>query len=63
MDRDFLDKTIEFWQPYTEDKITLEDAREIIQNTVALFKFLHELDLELNGNNQIKKRSTNNILD
>ena len=63
MDRDFLDKTIEFWQPYTKEKLTREDAREIIQNAVALFKFLHELDLELNGNKTIKKRSRNNIVD
>ena len=63
MDRDFLDETIEFWQPYTKEKLTREDAREIIQNTVALFKFLHELDRELNGNKRAKKRLKKNKVD
>lgn len=41
-----IKETIEHWQPYSKEKLTEEDAREIIENTVALFDLLNELDRE-----------------
>lgn len=37
-------ETLEFWQPRTSRKLTEEDARQIIQNTVGFFRVLHEWD-------------------
>lgn len=42
--KEFLEKTIEVWQPYSPTFLTLEDAEEIIDNMTGLFKFLIELD-------------------
>jgi len=39
-----LEKTIQFWQPCSQEKLTLEDAREIIQNTTNLIYLLDKLD-------------------
>jgi hypothetical protein len=36
----FLMKTLEFWQKRTERKLTLEDAREIIENACSFFETL-----------------------
>ena len=44
MNRDFLRKTIEVWQPLSEKRLTEEDAREIVENVTGLFSFLIELD-------------------
>ena len=44
MNRDFLRKTIEVWQPLSEKRLTEEDAREIVENMTGLFSFLIELD-------------------
>jgi len=38
--KDFLERTIEVWQPYFPDPLSLKDAREIIDNMTALFNFL-----------------------
>ncbi len=43
-----IKKTIEHWQPYSKEKLTEEDAREIIENTVAFFDLLNGLDIEQN---------------
>ena len=42
--KEFLEKTIKVWQPYTKAPLTLEDAREITENTVHYFKLLAEAD-------------------
>ena len=42
--KEFLKKTIEIWQPYSEAPLTLEDAREITDNMVDLYSFLFELE-------------------
>ena len=42
--KEFLDKIIKVWQPYTPTPLTSEDAREIAENMTELFKFLFELD-------------------
>jgi len=48
--KEMIQDTIEHWQSYSKEKLTEEDAREIIKNTVALFDLLNELDIE-----QVKK--------
>lgn len=40
---EFLDKTIAYWQPFYEQPLTREDAREIIQNACDLFDLLNEI--------------------
>ena len=40
----FLEKTIQIWQPHSDKKLTLEDAREIAENMTGLFSFLLELE-------------------
>lgn len=42
--KEFLDKTIKVWQPYSHTLLSLEDAEEIIDNMTGLFEFLIELD-------------------
>ena len=41
--RQFLEKTIRVWQPYSPDPLTLEDAREIAENVTGIFCLLAEL--------------------
>jgi len=38
--REFLEKTIQVWQPYFPAPLSLNDAREITENMTALFNFL-----------------------
>ena len=42
--KEFLEKTIKVWQPYSSVTLTLEDAREITENMTELFSFLLELE-------------------
>lgn len=42
--KEFIQKTIDVWQPYSKNNLTEEDAREIADNMVNLFEFLVELD-------------------
>jgi len=44
MNREFLRRTIEVWQPLSEEKLNEEDAREIVENMTGLFSFLLELE-------------------
>ena len=44
--KEFIQKTINVWQPYSKERLVEEDAREIIENTVALFDLLDKLDRE-----------------
>jgi len=48
---EFIQKTIGVWQPYSKDKLTSDDAKEIADNMTALFLFLDELD-----KNQLAKK-------
>ncbi len=41
---DFLDYTIEVFQPHAKRKLTREDAREITNNVVGLFRLLAKWD-------------------
>jgi len=38
--KEFLNKTIQVWQPYSSTPLSLNDAREITENMTALFNFL-----------------------
>lgn len=38
--KEFLEKTIKVWQPYSPTPLSLNDAREITENMTALFSFL-----------------------
>jgi len=38
--KEFLNKTIEVWQPYSPAPLSLNDALEITENMTALFNFL-----------------------
>jgi hypothetical protein len=39
---DYLDQTIEVWQPYKEQPLTREDAREIAHNVIGFFHVLRQ---------------------
>ena len=41
---EFLQRTIKFWQPRYGSPLTLEDAREIAESMVGLFRLLDKLD-------------------
>ena len=38
--QEFLNKTIQVWQPYSSKALTMTDARKITENMTALFNFL-----------------------
>lgn len=42
--KEFLDKTLQVWQPHSKQELTHEDARELAQDMVNLVKFLATLD-------------------
>lgn len=50
--KEFLDKTIQIWQPYSQAVLTQEDAREITENVVSLGRFLGKLDKKYNCSGQ-----------
>jgi len=41
--KQFLQETIQIWQPHSPEPLTLEDAQEIADNMVDLFTYLNEL--------------------
>jgi len=51
---EFLNKTIQIWQPYSPIPLSLNDAREITGNMTALFNFL------LTENKNIKSKEGKN---
>jgi chemotaxis regulatin CheY-phosphate phosphatase CheZ len=48
---EFLNKTIQVWQPFTRNPISLKDAREITENMTALFNFLITEEKKSNDKN------------
>jgi hypothetical protein len=42
--KEFLERTIGIWQPRYDHPLTLDDAREIAENMIGLFKLLDSLD-------------------
>ncbi len=57
--KEFLEKTIKVWQPYSPFPLTLEDAREIANSMIRLFSFVFELE-QKNGELNLKKLAENN---
>jgi len=54
--KEFLNKTIEIWQPYSPALLSLNDAIEITSNMTALFNFLISNEKE-SKNTNINKNS------
>jgi len=52
--KEFLNKTIQVWQPYSPAPLSLNDAREITGNMTALFNFLLTEDININKNKERK---------
>ena len=46
---DFIDDTVRFWERRLGRTISEEDAREMIQNVVGVFRVLNEWDLRTRG--------------
>ncbi len=42
--KEFLNKTIKVWQPFSPTLLSLNDAREISENMINLFNFLIKVD-------------------
>lgn len=42
MQGQLIDRTLEFWQARSSDKLTREDAREIIENVTGFFRVLQK---------------------
>lgn len=42
--KEFLEKTVKVWQPYSPAPLTLDNAREIAQNMTDLVLLLAELE-------------------
>ena len=40
--KQFLEQTKQFWQPYSKEELSDEDARQIIENMTGFFKVLKE---------------------
>ena len=47
--KEFLEKTIKVWQPYSPTPLSLNDAREITENMTSLFNFLIDNDEKSKG--------------
>ena len=43
-DKDFNERTLDFWRPRTSCKLTQEDAREMAANVAGFFSLLAEWD-------------------
>ena len=54
--KEFLNKTIKVWQPYSPIPLSLSDAGEITSNMTALFNFLISKEKE-SKNTNINKNS------
>jgi hypothetical protein len=52
--KEFLNKTIQVWQPYSPTPLSLNDAREITGNMTALFNFLITGNININKNKEGK---------
>lgn len=54
--KEFLNKTIKVWQPYSPIPLSLNDAREITGNITALFNFLITEEKKDNSKSINKKK-------
>jgi len=46
--KEFINKTIQIWQPYSDIPLLSNDAIEITENMIGLFNFLITVDLKNN---------------
>lgn len=58
---DFLNKTIALWQPRCPHPLTLQDAEEIISNSVELIKLLGDLDRKYKSVGSMKGKEPVNV--
>jgi hypothetical protein len=49
--KEFLEETIQVWQPLSEEKLTEEDAREIVENLTGFFSLLRQWE-QKNGEDE-----------
>jgi hypothetical protein len=49
--KEFLNKTIQVWQPYSNIPLSSKDALEITENMTALFNFLIKSEKKSNDKN------------
>jgi hypothetical protein len=59
--KEFLNKTIEVWQPYSPTPLSLDDAWEISQNMTALFNFLIASDNKSNDKSISKNKISKEV--
>lgn len=57
----FLDKTIDVFQPFTPREMTREDARQIIENTTGFFKLLLKWDAVDKRNSKSENEGTHSF--
>ena len=55
MNDSFLKTTIEVWQPFSREKLTEDDAREIIKNIYGFFDTLAFWDKKSRDSEESKK--------
>lgn len=55
--KEFLNRTIKVWQPFSSTPLSLNDARKITENMTALFNFLISKEKE-SKNTDIDKNSS-----
>lgn len=61
--KNFINETIQIWQPYSDIPLSSNDAVEITENTIALFNFLiteekKSQDKSVIHNNKCSKNKT-----
>ncbi len=54
---DFLQSTIRVWQPYSSDQLSLEDARQIVENMTGFMTVLAEWEADTKHETMRQQRS------
>lgn len=49
---EFLKRSITYWQQFYEEKLSQEDAREIVENICGFFNLLNKLYMDLRIKNE-----------
>ena len=57
--KEFIQETIKVWQPYSKEKLTEEDAREIADNVINLYTFMLELERKYKTCEEKSKKEAN----
>lgn len=55
--REFLEKTLNLFQPYSKEPLTHLDAEEMTRNMVQYFELLIEMDKKQNGQENRRKET------